>query len=63
MEHRAGANFNGFHGDISMLSMLHLAWDRKIFRILSMKGWDIAPWKPWEACIWGLTKTKAWEAW
>ena len=28
MEHGVGAKFRGFHGDISMLSML--AWDRKI---------------------------------
>ena len=56
MEHGPGTKFHGFHGDISMLSML--AWDRKIVRIFPMKAWDIKPWKTWE-----FTKMKACEAW
>ena len=38
MEHGARANFRGFHGDISMLSML--AWGRKFVRIYPMKEWE-----------------------
>ena len=57
MEHGAGAKFLGFHGDISMLSML--AWDRKIVRIFPMKAWDawdIKPWKTMESM--GIYKLK-----
>ena len=43
MEHGVRAKFHGFHGDISMLSML--AWDRKIEKIFHMKAWDIQSWK------------------
>ena len=49
--HGAGAKFHGFHGDISMLSML--TWDKKIVRIFPMKAWE----------AWEFTKMKAWEAW
>ena len=50
MEHGAGTKFHGFHGDISMLSLL--ASDRKIVRIFQMKAWeawDIKPWKTIES--------------
>ena len=62
MEHGARAKFHGFHGEISMLSML--AWNRKIVKIFLMKAWkawNLEPWKAWEA--WEFTKMKAWEAW
>ena len=50
MEHGAGTKFYGFHGDISMLSML--AWGVKIARIFPMKAreaWDVKPWKTMES--------------
>ena len=47
MERRAGAKFHGFHGEISMLSML--AWNRKIVKIFPMKAWNLKPWKTMES--------------
>ena len=47
MEHGAGAKFHGFHGEISMLSML--AWNRKIVKIFLMEAWNLKPWKTMES--------------
>ena len=50
MEHGAGAKFHGFHGEISMLSML--AWNRKIVKIFprnTWKAWNLKPWKTMES--------------
>ena len=44
MEH--GAKFYGFHGEISMLSML--AWNKIIVKIFSMKAWKAWNLKPWK---------------
>ena len=47
IEHGARAKFDGFYGNISMLSMV--AWDRKIVRRFPIKpreAWNV---KPWEA--------------
>ena len=47
MEHGARAKFHGFHGEITMLSML--AWNRKILTVFPMKAWNIKPWKTMES--------------
>ena len=47
IEHGARAKFHGFHGGISMFSML--AWNRKIVKIIPMKAWNIKPWKTMES--------------
>ena len=49
-KHGAGAKFHGFHGEISMLSIL--AWNRiivKIFPMKAWKAWNLKPWKTMES--------------
>ena len=44
---KAWGKFHGFHGEITMLSML--AWNRKIVTVFPMKAWNIKPWKTMES--------------
>ena len=46
MEHGARAQFHGFHGEISMLSIL--SWNRRIVNIFPMKAWKAWNLKPWK---------------
>ena len=60
MEHGARAKFHGFHGQISILSML--AWNRKIVKMFPMKAWKAWNLKPWKASeAWEFIKMKAWK--
>ena len=59
--HEVRTKFHGFHGDISILSML--APDRKIVRIVLMnawEAWDIEPWKAMENM--GIYKNESMES-
>ena len=58
MEHGARAKFHGFHGEISMLSML--VWNRKIVKIFPMKAWNLKPWKTMESM--GIYKNESMES-
>ena len=61
MEHGARAKFHGFHGEVSMLSML--AWNRKILKIFLMetwKAWNLKPWKTMESM--GIYKNESMES-
>ena len=61
MEHAAGAKFHGFHGEISMLSML--SWNRKIVKIFPMKAWNLKPWKTMESMVsMGIYKNESMES-
>ena len=61
MEHGTGAEFYGFHGEISTLSMP--VWNRKIVKIFptkAWKAWNLKPWKTMESM--GIYKNESMES-